>query len=59
LGGAVFLRNNNQKWFNEHKSDFQQAVVQPVCAFIDAVAPRLRKISAHLIADCLPWHHIP
>ena len=44
-------KNNNREWFNEHKSDYQQAVMQPMCAFIDAMAPRLRKISPHFIAD--------
>jgi len=44
-------KNNNREWFNEHKPDYQQAVMQPMCAFIDAMAPRLCKISPHFIAD--------
>ena len=46
--------NNNRDWFNEHKPDYQRAVVQPMCTFIDAMAPRLRKISPHFIADSRP-----
>jgi len=41
----ALAKNNNRDWFNEHKPDYQQAVVQPMCAFIDAMAPRLRRIS--------------
>lgn len=44
-------KNNNREWFNEHKSDYQQYVVQPMCEFVDAMAPRLKRISPHFIAD--------
>ena len=47
-------KNNNRDWFNEHKPDYQQAVVRPMCAFIDEMAPRLKKISPHFIADSRP-----
>jgi uncharacterized protein (DUF2461 family) len=50
----ALAKNNSREWFNQHKSDYQQAVVQPMCAFIDAMAPRLRKISPHFIADSRP-----
>ena len=44
-------KNNNRDWFNEHKPDYQQAVAQPMCAFVEAMGPRLRKISPHFVAD--------
>jgi uncharacterized protein (TIGR02453 family) len=47
-------RNNNREWFNQHKPDYQQFVVQPMMAFIEAMAPRLKKISPHFIADARP-----
>ncbi|MCP4982435.1 MAG: DUF2461 domain-containing protein [Gammaproteobacteria bacterium] len=50
----VLAKNNNRDWFNEHKPKYLQAVVQPMCAFIDEMAPRLRKISPHFVADSRP-----
>ena len=50
----TLAKNNDRDWFSEHKPDYQQAVVQPMCAFIDAMAPRLRKISPHFVADSRP-----
>ena len=47
-------KNNNREWFTAHKADYQQHVVQPMCEFIEAMAPRLRKISPHFIADPRP-----
>ncbi|MDJ0777696.1 MAG: DUF2461 domain-containing protein [Gammaproteobacteria bacterium] len=50
----ALARNNNRDWFNAHKADYRQAVVEPMCAFIDEMAPRLRKISPHFVADSRP-----
>jgi uncharacterized protein (TIGR02453 family) len=47
----ALAKNNNREWFNEHKPDYQQQVVEPMCAFIEAMAPRLHKISPHFIAN--------
>ena len=47
----ALAKNNNREWFNEHKSDYQQSVVQPMCQFIEAMAPRLKRLSPHFIAD--------
>jgi len=44
-------RNNNREWFKAHKTDYQKVVVQPMCLFIEAMAPRLNRISPHFIAD--------
>ena len=43
----ALAKNNNRDWFNEHKADYQQHVVHPMCAFVDAMAPRLKKISEY------------
>jgi uncharacterized protein (DUF2461 family) len=38
----ALTKNNNREWFNEHKPDYQQQVVEPMCDFIEAMAPRQR-----------------
>ncbi len=43
--------NNARDWFADNKPRYQQEVVSPMVAFIAAMAPRLRKISAHFVAD--------
>ena len=43
-------RNNNREWFNEHKQEYQDSVLEPLVEFVDAMAPRLRKISPHFKA---------
>jgi uncharacterized protein (TIGR02453 family) len=46
--------NNNRPWFNENKDRYYEVVVNPMCEFIIAVAPRLKKISPHYVADPRP-----
>ena len=46
--------NNNRPWFNGNKARYYEVVVNPICEFIVAVAPRLRKISPHYVADPRP-----
>lgn len=46
--------NNNRAWFAEHKNRFETTVRDPLLAFVDAVRPRLRKISSHFVADSRP-----
>ena len=50
----ALAKNNNREWFNAHKADYQQAVAQPMCALVEAMGPRLRKISPHFVADPRP-----
>jgi uncharacterized protein (TIGR02453 family) len=54
----AFLRdlaaNNNREWFEDNKQRYKDKVVAPVSAFIEAMAPRLRKISPHFVADPRP-----
>jgi uncharacterized protein (TIGR02453 family) len=47
-------RNNDREWFAENKQRYQDCVVTPALAFIDAFAPHLQKISEHFVADARP-----
>ena len=43
--------NNNREWFNDNKPRFRESVQEPLGAFVEAMAPRLKKISKHFVAD--------
>ncbi len=43
--------NNNREWFTDNKPRFRQSVQEPLAAFVEAMAPRLKKISKHFVAD--------
>lgn len=43
-------RNNNKEWFAANKPRYEQEVVQPMLAFIEAMGPRLFGISPHFQA---------
>ncbi|MCP4432247.1 MAG: DUF2461 domain-containing protein [Gammaproteobacteria bacterium] len=47
----ALAKNNNREWFNEHKAEYKQTVVEPMLQFIEAMAPRLKRISPHFVAD--------
>lgn len=47
-------RNNNRAWFNANRQRYEDAVQEPALAFINDVAPHLRKLSPHLTADARP-----
>ena len=47
-------RNNDRAWFADNKTRYQQSVVEPIGDFIVCMAPRLRRISAHYVADPRP-----
>jgi len=44
-------RNNNREWLQAHKEDHVERVQEPALAFVCAIAPRLTKISPHILAD--------
>ena len=48
---AELSANNNREWFNDNKPRFRESVQEPLAAFVEAMAPRLRKISKHFVAD--------
>lgn len=43
--------NNNREWFNDNKQRFRDTVQEPLAAFVEAMAPKLKKISKHIVAD--------
>jgi uncharacterized protein (TIGR02453 family) len=46
--------NNNREWFAANKDRYEEHLLEPALAFIDAFAPRLAKISPHFRADARP-----
>ena len=42
--------NNNKAWFEEHRSRYEDDVRAPALAYIEAMAPVLRRISPHFTA---------
>ena len=45
-------RNNNREWFAKNKSRYEQEVLFPALAFVEAFQPRLKKISPYF--DAIP-----
>ena len=43
--------NNNREWFNDNKNRFRASVQEPLAAFVEAMAPRLKTVSKHFVAD--------
>ncbi len=43
--------NNNREWFEDNKPRFRASVQEPLASFVEAMAPRLKKISPHFVAD--------
>lgn len=43
--------NNNREWFNDNKIRFRENVQEPLASFVEAMAPRLKKVSKHFVAD--------
>ncbi len=50
----TFLRslraNNTKKWFDAHRSDYEEFYVAPAKAFVSAVGPRLAKLVPGIVA---------
>lgn len=44
-------KNNNRDWFQSHKGTFKETVQLPLVDFVTDIAPHIRKISKHYIAD--------
>ncbi len=47
-------RNNNREWFEKNKQRYIDEVRDPLCAFVEVVGPKLRKIHPDVIADPRP-----
>jgi uncharacterized protein (TIGR02453 family) len=46
--------NNDREWFAANKHRYEELLLEPALAFIEAFAPRLEKISPHFRADARP-----
>lgn len=46
----TLARNNERDWFNANKSRYESIVLDPALAFIEAMGPRLERISQHFVA---------
>ncbi len=44
-------KNNNREWFEQNKSRYEESVREPALAYIESMAPRLKKISPYFIAS--------
>ena len=47
-------KNNNREWFQANKPHYQQVVLGQLSSFVEAIQPRLDKISEHIVADPRP-----
>ena len=44
-------QNNNKLWFKDNKQRYRDNVQEPLLALVEAMGPRLKKISPHIVAD--------
>jgi uncharacterized protein (TIGR02453 family) len=51
---ASLRRNNRREWFEKNKQRYIDHVRDPLCAFVEAVGPALRKIHPGVVADPRP-----
>ncbi|MEO0675674.1 MAG: DUF2461 domain-containing protein [Pseudomonadota bacterium] len=47
----ALAENNNRPWFEENKDRFRKTVQDPLLAFVEAIGPKLKKVSPHYVAD--------
>lgn len=48
---SQLTKNNNREWFHDNKERYRNSIVTPMCDFINAIDPRLYKISKYYVAD--------
>lgn len=46
--------NNERPWFEANKQRYKDVVIAPLCDFMEAMAPRVAKISKHIVVDPRP-----
>jgi uncharacterized protein (TIGR02453 family) len=51
---AELKAHNDREWFQKNKSRYEESVRDPFLRFVADLAPRLKKISPHLVADPKP-----
>jgi uncharacterized protein (TIGR02453 family) len=47
-------KNNEREWFEANKQRYKDVVIAPLCDFMEAMAPRVAKISKHIVVDPRP-----
>ncbi len=47
-------KNNERTWFEANKQRYKDVVVGPLCDFMEMMAPRVAKISKHIVVDPRP-----
>ena len=47
-------KNNNREWFEKNKQRYIHDVRDPLCAFVEAVGPKLQRIHPDVVADPRP-----
>lgn len=47
-------KNNERPWFEANKQRYKDVVIAPLCDFMEAMAPRVAKISKHFVVDPRP-----
>jgi uncharacterized protein (TIGR02453 family) len=47
-------KNNERPWFEANKQRYKDVVIAPLCDFMEAMAPRVAKISKHIVVDPRP-----
>src|SRR5215472_3789364 len=44
-------KHNQKKWFEDHREDYDLAYIEPAKSFVQAIAPRLKKIDRKIQAE--------
>ncbi len=45
------VKHNDKRWFDKHKTDYQEFVIEPARAFVTAMSARLQKIAPEIAPD--------
>jgi uncharacterized protein (TIGR02453 family) len=48
---ASLKRNNRKEWFDEHRSDYEEQLLEPAREFVVELGSKLRKLRPHLHVD--------
>ena len=43
--------HNEKAWFDAHRADYESALIEPAKAFVEAMAPQLRKLDSSIQAE--------
>ena len=51
---SQLTKNNERVWFEANKQRYKDVVIAPLCDFMEAMAPRVAKLSKHIVVDPRP-----